>query len=486
MKSGAELKVGAVVLAALVVLGLVLYYFIGVLAARMGYPLEVVFDRGDVRPGDGVAMAGVSVGRVESVGLYEGNRALVRLRINRGVEVRRGYSIAVVPAALLGEKYVEITPVPKSEAGPPLAPGARVQGQPSVRIEDLLADTQKLLGGLTRAMDAVTELVQDQQVRGLVEQSLASVNQAAHNMGQLAQALSGMAAQARPQVRAVLANVEGVTRDLRATSRVLARAASETEIPAELEETVRLMRSTVERVDAITAQLQEIVTAPAMQDFVVSAVRDLRDTSANIRQASDDLRTAAAAIQQGARDVPEITANAREASANIRDASVEVKEITREARSGLSRVTGGAAGAARVIRGLPQISAELNLGAQYLTRADRWSVDANLDLLNQNHLLRLGAADIGEGDRFNFQLGQPLGPGRLRYGVVESEVGLGYDWPVTPRLTLSGEAFDPNDLRANLFGYWGLGGTLEGWNVVVGYRGAGGGGSPAVGIRRER
>ena len=38
MKSGAEIKVGAVVLAAVVVLGLILYYFIGVFAARMGYP----------------------------------------------------------------------------------------------------------------------------------------------------------------------------------------------------------------------------------------------------------------------------------------------------------------------------------------------------------------------------------------------------------------------------------------------------------------
>ncbi|HUT75768.1 MAG TPA: MlaD family protein [Armatimonadota bacterium] len=479
MKSGAEVKVGLVVVAALVVLALILYYFIGLYAARAGYPLDVLFERAEVRAGDGVTMAGVTVGQVESVGLTPGNRALVRLRIRDGVVVRWGYDIRVAPGVLLGEKSVEITPVSDERAGAPLEPGAQVKGESSLRVEDLLADAQRLVGRLTEAVESVTALVQNREMRLLVEQSLASLGRAARDMGDLARTLGGMAQETRPRVQATLANVEGVTRDLRETSQAVARAATESEVPAELEETARRLRSVVERVDDIAAQFQELAADPEMKDFAKDAARSLRDSS-------DRIREAATVIAEGARQVPDIMSNARAASENIRDASAEIKEITHEARTGLSQVTGRAAEAAKAIGELPPVRADLNAGAQYLTRDGRWWVDANVDLSSRDRLVRLGAADLGETNRLNFQMGQGLGPGRLRYGLVESEIGLGYDWPVTPWLTLSAEVFDPNDLRANVFGRWGLGGSLDGWSAITGYRKVGGDGSPAIGIRAER
>lgn len=493
MKSGAEIKVGVVVLAALVVLGVIAYYFVGLYAARIGYPLDVIFDRAEVRPGDNVVMAGVSVGRVEAVELTEANRALVRLRITPGVEMRRGYSVHIVPGTLLGEKFVEIRPVPLAQAGEVLDPGAQVIGEPYVRIEDLVADAQNLLARLTEAVESVTGLVKDERVRAGAQGAIRELAQAARDMGSLARTLKAMAAETRPQLRALLANVDGVTADLRATSAALSRTASETEIPHELEEAARRLRSVTERVDDIAAQFQAMTKDPEMKELATAAVRDLRDTSDSVRQAGEEIRAAAAdarvtaaAIAEASRDAPEITANVREASANIRDASAEIKDIAHEARASIAEVTGPAADAAQAIRKIPRVSANLSVGSQYLTREDRWWVDANLDLSGEGGLVRLGVADLGETDRLNLQLGQDLGPGRIRYGVVESEVGLAYDWALAPWLTLTAEVFDPNDLRANVLGYWGLGGTLEDVSVVAGYRGAGGEGSAAIGVRVER
>jgi len=493
MKSGTEIKVGLVVLTALVVLGAIVYYFVGLYAARMGYPLEVMFDRADVRPGDNVVMAGVSVGRVESVALTEANRALVRLRITPGVAIRQRYTIHIVPGALLGEKFVEIRPVPLERAGPALEPGAQVIGEPYVRIEDLVADAQKLLARLTEAVESATDLMKDERVRAGVEKSIADLGQAARDMGSLARTLKAVAAETRPQVRAVLANVEAVTADLSATSAALSRTASETEIPQELEEAARRLRSVTERVDDIAAQFQAMANDPEMKELATAAVRNLRETSDSIRQAGEEIRAAAAdarvtaaAIADASQDVPEITANVREASANIRDASAEIKDIAHDARASITEVTGRAAEAAQAIRKIPRVSAGLSVGAQYLTREDRWWVDANLELTGEDRLVRLGVADLGETDRFNLQLGQALGPGRIRYGVVESEVGLGYDWALAPWLTLTAEVFDPNDLRANVLGYWGLGGTLEDWSVVAGLRSVGEDASPAFGVALER
>jgi len=492
MKSGAEIKVGVVAAAALVVLGLIIYYFIGTFLARLGYPLDVIFDRAEVRAGDSVLMAGVPVGRVESLSLTKENEALVRLRINSGVTLREGYAIHLVAASMLGEKYLEIRTAPPEQAGPVLKPGSTIRGVPAVRFEDLLAGTQAVLHRMNQVADSVTGLVSDEKLRATVRTAIASLGQAAQDTGALARELRGMATQARPQVRRVLANVEAASRDLRGASSVLAKL-GETSIPENLEEASARLRTVMERVDDVVAELQMIVTDPETRELVTTAARNLRDTTETIRQASEEIRAAAESarattnsIKEAAKDAPAIMSNVRETSQNIRDASVEIKGMASEARSSLPQVTQKATKAVKAIGELPRVRGGLNVGAQYLTRDDRWWVDVNADLRTNDRVIRVGVADLGETNRLNLQVGQRLGSGRLRYGVVQSDVGVGYDWALTPWLTLSAEAFDPNELRANVFGYWGLGGTLRGWNAVVGYRGIGGGGSPAVGVRLEK
>lgn len=492
MKSGAEIKVGVVVAAALVVLGLIVYYFIGTFLARMGYPVDVVFDRAEVRAGDNVLMAGVVVGRVESLSLTKDNKARVRLRINSGVRLREGYAIHLVPASLLGEKYLEIRTVPPEQAGAVLKGGSTMHGVPAVRFEDLLADTQELLRRMNRVADSVSGLVSDEELRASVRTAIASLGQGAQDLGALARELRGMATQARPQVRRVLANVEAVSRDLRGASSLLAKL-GETSIPEDLEEASARLRTVMERVDDVVAELQAVVTDPQTRELVRTAARNLLDTTEAVRQASEEIQAAAASarattntIQEAAKEAPAIMSNVRETAQNIRDASVEVKGMASEARSSLPEITQKATRAVEAIEELPRVRAKLDVGAQYLTRNDRWWVDVNADFATGKRLIRTGVADLGETNRFNLQLGQELGPGRLRYGVVQSDVGLGYDWPLTSWFTLSAEAFDPNDLRANVFGYWGLGGTFRGWNAVAGYRGVGGGGSPVVGLRVEK
>jgi ABC-type transporter Mla subunit MlaD len=494
MKSGAEIKVGIVVVAALVVLGLIVYFLVGTVLARVGYPVEVVFDRADVSSGDSVLMSGVPIGRVESVVLTEQSRALVTLRIDRGVKIHTGYTVHIVAGSLLGENFVEIRTVPPKQAGAVVPPGGKMHGEPYVRIDDIVSSATGLLGNLNETTKDMDELLRSERMQGAIRNSISNLGQAAHDMAALARELRGMAVEARPRVARVLANVDAVSADLRETSQILAEKLRESEIPENLEETSRRILSAVERVDDLVAQFQELATQPEMHDMVMTAARNLRDTSETVRQAAEEIRTAAAnanaasgSIAEAAKDAPTITSNIRDASANIRDASADIKGMASEARESLPEVTGNAAKAVKAIGGIPPIRANLNIGTQYLTHEGRWWIDANADVMSGERLLRVGVADLGETDRFNLQLGQQLGPGTIRYGVIQSQAGLGYDWPLTPWLTLSGEVFDPNELRANIFGYWGIGGALRGWDVVAGYRGAGrAGGSPVVGVRLER
>jgi len=493
MKSGAEVKVGLVVLAALVVIGLIVYYFIGVFAARIGYPIDVVFSRAEVLRGDRVLMAGVEIGRVESVSLTPDNRALVRLRIREGVILHRGYRFFVSPGLLLGEKLIEVRPVPPQQAGPVLEAGPPVQGQRYPGLEDVVADAQTLMTALRQTAESANVLLKNERLQAALEKSLTNLGQAAQGLGKLAGQLQAMAAESRPQISRVLANIQAVSQDLRQTSDLLAKQAQESSIPENLEETAARLRSAVEQVDEIAAQVREMVTSPEMQELMASVTSNLHAATQSMRQAGDEIRSAAGkadsamtSIEEASKDAPAITANMREASENFRDASAQVKEAAKEARAALPEVTRRAVTAAEALEEFPRIRFGLDVGAQYLTQDGRWWIDANADIRTTDRLVRLGVADLGETNRFNLQLGQPLGPGRIRYGVIQSQAGLGYDWPVTRGLTLSGEAFNPNDLQANVFGYWGLPGMLSDWDVVFGYRGAGGDGSPVLGVRVEK
>jgi len=493
MKAGAEIKVGLVVIAALVLLALVLWYFIGSFTAHVGYPLYVQFERADVHSGDPAVMAGVQIGHVESVELTPDNKARVLLRIDPGVELHKGYAVRITPGSLIGQAYVEFVPTPQAQAGPVLEPGARITGQPYARLEDVVGRAQGLLVALTQTVQSINATVRNEQVQKALRLSLVSVSQASQDLGRLSSELRAMAAESRPQVRQMLVNTTAVSRDLRASADIIAKDLKETEIPARLEETSSRLLSAMEKLDDVVAQVQQAVTDPETRELVQSALHNLSEATASIRQASEQINATAAnardtmaSIDQASKDAPTISANVREATANIRDASADIKEMTREARPKVSKVTGAAAKAAEAIGELPRVKPELNLGAQYLTHDGRWWVDANVDLASGERLLRLGVADLGETNRVNAQLGQRLGPGKLRYGVVQSQVGLGYDWLATPWLTVTGEIFDPNDPRGNVFGYWGLGRGLDGLNAVVGYRDIGRGGSPVVGVRARR
>ena len=493
MKSGAEVKVGIVVALALVVLGLIIYFLIGSFLARVGYPVDVIFERADVRSGDTVVMSGVPIGHVQSVRLTKENQALVRLRIDHTVAIHENYTAHIVAGSLLGQNFVEIRSVPDAQAGPVLRPGVIMHGEPYVRLEDVVSRAKGLVGTLDDVAKSVAGMLKDKQLATAIQNSVTHLSQAAADMSDLAREMRGMATESRPQVRAMLTNVDAVTRDLRVTSDQLSKGIAEAELPETLQEASRRVRSVMEKVDDIATRFDEMANDPEMGDLLQTGVRNLRDTTESIRQAGEQIRAASASansavesLKEASKDAPAITGNIREASQNLRDASVDVKEMSHNARGNLGEVTGKAAKAVQAIEELPQITTGVSGGTQYLTRESRWWIDANLDFKAKDRLLRVGVADLGETNRFNLQAGQPLGPGRLRYGVVQSEVGAGYDWPLTPWLTLSAEAFDPNDLRANVFGYWGMRGKLPGWTAVVGYRGVGDHGSPVVGVRVEK
>ncbi len=154
-----EAKVGLFVLVCFIILG---YMSVqvgkGGLGLKKGYTVQVVFDNVAGLDRDAsVQIAGVEVGRVESIILKDG-RALVTLRISPDVKLEKDVIAALKTHGVLGDKYVDIIPGTRGEAY--LAPGSRIeQTERSTDVDKLLSqfssiadDIKNLTGALNKVM----------------------------------------------------------------------------------------------------------------------------------------------------------------------------------------------------------------------------------------------------------------------------------------------------------------------------------------------
>ena len=118
---------------------------LGYLSIRLG-KLEIL--RGDTVPvvaefssvaglktGAGVEIAGVEVGRIESIAIRE-YRALVRMEVRKGIALQEDAIASIRTRGLIGDKYVSISPGASDRLIPP---GGRIrETESSVDLEGLI------------------------------------------------------------------------------------------------------------------------------------------------------------------------------------------------------------------------------------------------------------------------------------------------------------------------------------------------------------
>ena len=104
--------------------------------ARNGYQLQAAFSNGSgLRRGTPVLIAGVEIGRVESVGL-EDYEAKVRMVVQPGVALQTDTIASIKTKGLIGEKYIELTPGASDQT---IKPGGVIrETQPAMDLEGLI------------------------------------------------------------------------------------------------------------------------------------------------------------------------------------------------------------------------------------------------------------------------------------------------------------------------------------------------------------
>jgi len=103
----------------------------------VGYRVSAEFPSvGGLKPGSTVEIAGVEIGRVESIALKD-YQALVTLRIDSRVKLQEDSIASIKTKGLIGEKYLRISPGGSEKIIPP---GGRIREvEAPVDFEELLS-----------------------------------------------------------------------------------------------------------------------------------------------------------------------------------------------------------------------------------------------------------------------------------------------------------------------------------------------------------
>jgi phospholipid/cholesterol/gamma-HCH transport system substrate-binding protein len=149
MKNTLETRLGIFV-ALVVIAALFILEMVGGLERfHSGYPLYALFDNvQDLKPGDRVKMAGVSVGRVEKIGFAENeNKVKVQLKLRKNVQVKTDSVATIRFTGLMGQNFVALDF--GSRGAPAAAPGTILASTEQPDLGTVMAKIDVVASGVT-------------------------------------------------------------------------------------------------------------------------------------------------------------------------------------------------------------------------------------------------------------------------------------------------------------------------------------------------
>jgi phospholipid/cholesterol/gamma-HCH transport system substrate-binding protein len=431
----AAAKLGVFMVVILVVFG---YFIIRVEDLSFGgeptKQVAVEFDSAaGLNPKTPVRVAGVPVGSVSSIELLPNGKAKVTLEVKESVELHQGATARVASLGLLGEQYVDLDP--GSPAAPRIAEGATIRGTPTATIDEVTNKVSAIADDVKAITASLRTAVGNDEGARRMEEIVANVHDVSLRLRTMLETNEG-------NINASAENFRRITDDLRV------------EIP-------RIAAS----IDRMAGSIGGTVTDN--RDDVRVIVENLRTLSADLKTTTDHLNSITGQVRSGEGSVGKLIYS-DQAHESLTSALGSIDEGVGELRSMLGRVNklGLRVGLdGYYLSDLPDApfagSSRFTLGASLIPNTDR------------NFFLQVGGTQDARGDRsekvvvtttipeggvpstvttrqtkwdkeflISAQVGWEFDDLRVRGGLIDSHGGVGADWQATPRLQVSGEAFD--------------------------------------------
>lgn len=242
-----------------------------------------------------VRLAGVKIGYVREIELAE-RKARLTLSISPEFQVPRGSKAAMASLGLIGEKYIEITP--SEEAG---------YHEPGDTLESTAAVSFDQLGVLLLSIGEEIEDVSQSLGRITGEESQRNLQETLRNLNSFSGELDGLLKENREGLKAGIQDasravrefdrtVGDVSKSLNETIRLVKEIAQENrggiesnlgkidELLLDIEESVRLLRNTLEKIDRGEGTIGRLVEDPGLYEEARETLDGVRETVGPLRE----------------------------------------------------------------------------------------------------------------------------------------------------------------------------------------------------------
>lgn len=281
----AELQVGGLVLAAIVVLIAGLVWLTGVDIGGERYRFHVLTsEAAQVSKASRVYLHGVDVGSVRSVRLEE-RGVVLSLDVSGEVSIPVDSRAEIVPSGFLGSQMVNLIPGSAERrltAGDTIAGGTgsdlqRMAGELGQRAGDVLDRTARVLADTT--IGSVRSGAEDmagtlEELRGLVESERRTLESLVESLDRTSRNLEGATG---PELRSTVVRLDSLTSELNRTGESLTASS-------------RSLSSILEKVDGGEGSLGRLVNDEGLYESMTAAVENLQSASEEIALLSKDLR----------------------------------------------------------------------------------------------------------------------------------------------------------------------------------------------------
>jgi phospholipid/cholesterol/gamma-HCH transport system substrate-binding protein len=275
----AELKVGLILVAALIIGTVAVASFSGIREFfRPTFALATRFSQvSGLKPGAVVMLSGVHVGNVTGLSLApgDGRGVVVAMAIYSAhkADIRADAKASLGSQGLLGDKYVDLSPGTAGQ--PPVTPGAVIAGSAPTDISQVVDQAQDAADRLAQLLDQLTALAKEARggegTAGRLLSDPALYNEARG----AAKAVTGTADEVTETARAYQ-DIGRRLNEMLAADGTLERLAKNGEPFDKLNQALGRLDTVLERVEKGEGSVGKALADPELTDELTGLIKDLR------------------------------------------------------------------------------------------------------------------------------------------------------------------------------------------------------------------
>ncbi|MCW5943479.1 MAG: MCE family protein [Fimbriimonadaceae bacterium] len=403
-------------------------------------------DAGGVTPGTKVLMAGVKVGVVTEVALQGPAKAKVTLAVDRGVAIPAG-STVLIPGSFLGfgETPIQIVP-PVAATTARLDPGATLAGTKQRALDSLMPESGTTLKELNATLVATRKLLEDQQLKGKVEDLLETSTKTLARFERLAANVDGIMAENRATVQKAMRSAADTMEELNKGTKMVTALLADPKWKDQAEKMLAQLGATGKKAEDLIVSLNDFVNDPELRE-------PLKRTMENVETMTETGTRVAANTEEMTRNGATLSKKAIELADHANEIAAEAKVVVKKIQDFFQKVPSNV-----------NIQPSYEMDVTRDMKDNRWRSDLTVSAPVKGGRVYAGLWDAFEGNRVTLQLGKPFGEGNeFRYGIFASKPGMGVDYRLAPKTFLRGDLFDINDPRLDLRVRYEFGKDYVGW-----------------------